>query len=95
MPVLRGVMEGSQSGAQQPASAGAQPGNRVVRLRGNERLSQIQFEKQVWPSAGKVNHGVNGRPSPADARGCANEVSVKLLSAAVWPVAAETRSSNE
>ena len=66
MPVLRRLVEGAQRGTQQPATAGRQSGNRVVRLRRNERLSQVEFEKQVWPSAGKVNHAVNGRPSSAD-----------------------------
>ena len=66
VPVLRRLVQGAQSGTQQPATAGPQSGNRVVRLRRNERLSQVEFEKQVWPSAGKVNHAVNRRPSSAD-----------------------------
>ena len=65
MPVLRRLMQGAQSGTQQPTTAGSQSGNRVVRLGRNERLCQIEFEKQVWPSAGKGNHAINRRPSPA------------------------------
>ena len=39
-------------GTQQPATAGAQSGDRIVRLWGNQRLSQVEFE-QVSAAVGR------------------------------------------
>ena len=57
--VLRGLMQGAQGGTQQAATASSESGKRVVCLRGNKRLSEVEFEQCLRPSAGKGSHGLH------------------------------------
>jgi hypothetical protein len=64
VPVLGRIVQRAKRRAEQPSAAGSESGDWIVSLGREQRLTQIEFEQGLRPSAGKGSHAVNRRPSP-------------------------------